>query len=230
MVPVPVIEVGEGKFQLNNFIRAYWYLFVLISLFTSLSVILTLTSSELGSDKTLFELLGIPFNMQEICIASCLALAYLCLFAVLWAAFAEPRDKPIFYYFIGVESFKRLLLVIPLVILMLSLTAWIALAFTQVLTIIFSFVGFCLGIVCFSSILIVLSKNTTIKRIVLVTMVYALLIFCFSLAFLLLVDLRNISSLYYPLIYFVYAMGIASVFYVIANLIFEIVLPLFEKA
>lgn len=32
------------------------------------------------------------------------------------------------------------------------------------------------------------------------------------------------------LIYFVYAMGIASVFYIIANLIFEIIIPLFQKA
>lgn len=230
MVPVPVIEVGESEFQLNHFLRSYWYLFVLLSLFAALSVILTLTSLELRQEETFFELLGIPFNLQEIGIASCLVLGFLCLFAVLWAAFAEPRDRPIFYYFIGVESFKRLLLVIPLVILMLSLTAWIAITFTQILTIIFSFVGFCLGIVCFSSVLIVLSRNTTIKRIVLVTMVYALIIFCLSLAFLLLVNIRSIPAIYYPLIYFVYALGIASVFYVIANLIFEIILPLFQKA
>jgi len=230
MVPIPIIEVGEGKFQLNTFLRAYWYLFVFISLFGALSVFLTCTFSGLSQGESFFNVLGIPFNLQEISISACLLITFLGIFAVLWAAFAEPRDKPIFYYFIGMEAFKRLLLVIPLTILILSLTAWISITFTQVLTVIFSLVGFCLGIVIFSSILILISRNTGIRRIVLATMIYALVVFCLSLAFLLFADIRNTSQIYIPLLFFVYAMGIASVFYVIANLIFEIIIPLFQRS
>ncbi len=229
MVPVPVIEVGEHEFQLNTFLRAYWYLCVFISLFAALSVILTSTFSGAGRGESLFEILGIPFDLQEISIAASLLITFLGVFAVLWAAFAEPRDKPIFYYFIGIEAFKRLLLVIPLVVLIISLTTWIYLTFDTVLMVMFSLVSFCLGIVIFSSILVLISKNTGIKKIVLATMTYALIVFCFSLAFLLLINIRDISPVYIPLVFFVYAMGIASVFYVIANLIFEIILPLFQK-
>ena len=229
MVPIPVIEVGEGEFKLNTFLRAYWYLFVFISLFAALSVILTFSFSDLTKGESFIDVLGIPFNLQEISIAASLLITFLGVFAVLWAAFAEPRDKPIFYYFIGIEAFKRLLLVIPLVVLIIALVTWISITFSEVLTVIFSLVSFCLGIVIFSSILVLISRNTSIRRIVLATMTYALIVFCLSLAFLLCIDLRSISQLSIPLVYFVYAMGIASVFYVIANLIFEIILPLFQR-
>ncbi|MCU0632719.1 MAG: hypothetical protein MUC66_07065 [Methanolinea sp.] len=229
MVAVPVIEVGESEFQLSSFLRAYWFLFFFISLFAALSVFLTRTFSGLGTTDPVFDVLGIPFNLQEISIATCLLITFLGVFAVLWAAFAEPRDRPIFYYFIGVEAFKRLLLVIPLVVLTLTLTAWIYITYTQVLAVIFSLVGFCLGIVIFSSILVLISRNTRIRRIILATIAYALIVFCASLASLLAVNLRTIALFYTPLVFFIYAMGIASVFYIIATLIFEMIIPFFQR-
>ncbi|HNQ28974.1 MAG: hypothetical protein A4E36_02200 [Methanoregulaceae archaeon PtaB.Bin009] len=228
MVPLPVIEVGEKEFQLSSFLRAYWFLFIFVSIFTALTAFLTQTFSGHGSREPIFELLGIPFDLQEISIASCLLITYLGVFALLWAAFAEPRDRPIFYYFIGVEAFKRLLLVIPLVVLMLTLTTWINLVHTQVMAVIFSLIGFCLGIVVFSSILVLVSRNTRIRRFVLATMTYALVVFVVSLASLLAINLRSVPLVYTPAIFFIYAMGISSVFYIIATLIFEIILPLFQ--
>lgn len=226
---VSFIEVGEREFQLSSFLRVNWFLFVFISLFAGLTAFLVQIFTGSRNSEPVFALLGIPFDLQEISIASCLLITYLGVFAVLWAAFAEPRDRPIFYYFIGVEAFKRLLLVIPLVLLVLTLTTWIYLAFTQVLAIMFSLIGFCLGIVVFSSILVIISKNIRIRRIVIGTMTYALGVFCVSLTLLLAINIRSIPIVYSPLIFFIFAMGIASVFYIIATLIFEIILPLFYK-
>lgn len=228
MVPAPVITVGESEFQLSAFLRSYWFLFVFITLFAALTVFLTRIFPATGTSEPVFELLGISFNLQEISIASCLLITYLGIFAVLWVAFAEPRDRPIFYYFIGVEAFKRLLLVIPLVVLVLTLTTWIYLTYTQVLAVIFSLIAFCLGMVVFSSILVLISRNTRIRRIVLATMTYALVVFFVTLASLLAVNIRNIPQIFTPIIFFMFAMGIASVFYIIATLIFEMILPLFE--
>ena len=228
MVSAPVITVGESEFQLSAFLRSYWFLFVFITLFAALTVFLTRIFPATGSSEPVFELLGISFNLQEISIASCLLITYLGIFAVLWAAFAEPRDRPIFYYFIGVEAFKRLLLVIPLVVLVLTLTTWIYLTYTQVLAVIFSLIAFCLGMVVFSSILVLISRNTRIRRIVLATMTYALVVFFVTLASLLAVKIRNIPQIFTPIIFFMFAMGIASVFYIIATLIFEMILPLFQ--
>lgn len=228
MAPVPVIAVGENEFQLSSFLRAYWFLFVFITLFAALTVFLTRIFPATGSSEPVLEILGIPFDLQEIGIASCLLITYLGIFAVLWAAFAEPRDRPIFYYFIGIEAFKRLLLVIPLVVLVLTLTTWIYLTYTQVLAVIFSIIAFCLGMVVFSSILVLISRTARIRRIVLATMTYALVVFFVTLASLLAVNVRTIPQIFTPLVFFVFAMGIASVFYIIATLIFEIILPLFQ--
>jgi len=97
-----------------------------------------------------------------------------------------------------------------------------------VLAVIFSLIAFCLGMVVFSSILVLISRNTRIRRIVLATMTYALVVFFVTLAWLLAVNIRSISQIFTPIIFFMFAMGIASVFYIIATLIFEIILPLFQ--
>lgn len=199
---------------------------MIISLFAALSAFLTVIFPEPGNPAAAVEIYGVLFNLQEICVSSSLLITFLGSFAVLWASFAEPQDKPIFYYFIGIESFKRLLLVIPLFILITSLALWAAIKFPNVFTIILSVVGFCIGVVIFSTLLVYLSRATRIKNIAFTTIVYSLVIFILSLFILISVEFKGLPAYCVPIVFFIYAMGTAAVFYVIVTLIFEVILPL----
>jgi hypothetical protein len=225
MSSVPVIAIEDTEFHLSKFLRLNWSLFLIIAIFSVLSGYLTLSFSPYAVHPGVVAFLGIDFNMQEISIATCILIAFLGSLAVLWEAFAAPRDKPIFYYFIGMESFKRLLLIVPLFMLVIALAIWTSAIFPHVVIIIFSIVGFCLGIVIFSSLLVLISRAARIRRIILTTMAYALLVFFISLGILLSVNFRAIDESFIPVALFVYAMGTAAVFYIIATLIFEMILP-----
>ena len=232
MSPVPFIEVEETEFQLGRFLRTNWFLLMIISIFAALSAFLTVIFPEPGNAAAAVEIFGIQFNLQEICVSTSLLITYLGSFAVLWASFAEPKDKPIFYYFIGVESFKRLLLVISLFVLVTSLSLWVAIKFPDVFTVIFSVIAFCLGIVVFSTLLVYISRATRIRKIAYTTIVYSLGIFIGSLFFLISIDLQSIISYYVPILpilFFIYAMGTAAVFYVIMTLIFEVIIPVVKR-
>ena len=228
MSPVPFIEIDDPEFQLGRFLRANWFLFIFISLFAALSVFLTVLLPEPGQQAAMVHIFGIEFNLQEICVASSVLITFVGSFTALWAAFAEPRDKPIFYYFIGIESFKRLVLIIPLFVMITSLSLWISLKFPKMFMVIFSVVAFCLGIVVFSTLLVYISRTTRIKKIIFTTIGYSLVIFLISLFFLLSIDLTSIATFYVPILFFVYALGTAAVFYVIITLIFELIIPLFK--
>jgi hypothetical protein len=225
MSPVPFIEVEETEFQLGRFLRTNWFLLMIISIFAALSAFLTVIFPEPGNAAAAVEIFGIQFNLQEICVSTSLLITYLGSFAVLWASFAEPKDKPIFYYFIGVESFKRLLLVISLFVLVTSLSLWVAIKFPDVFTVIFSVIAFCLGIVVFSTLLVYISRATRIRKIAYTTIGYSLGIFIVSLFLLISIDLQAIVAYYVPILFFIYAMGTAAVFYVIVTLIFEVIIP-----
>jgi hypothetical protein len=225
MSTIPVIEIEETKFQLGSFLRANWFLLLIISIFSALSAFLAVLFPETGNYSVTMVLFGAVFNLQEICVSSSLLITYLGSFAVLWTSFAEPRDKPIFYYFTGIESFKRLLLVIPLFVLVTSLSFWIAAKFPSVFTVIFSVVAFCLGIVIFSTVLVFISRATRVRKIAYTTIGYSLCIFIISLYFLIYIDFRTIIPYYIPILFFIYAMGTAAVFYVLVTLIFEVIIP-----
>lgn len=229
MSPVPVIEVDDSEFQLNRFLRAYWFLFLFISIFAGLSVILAILFPKSGSSPLHLLGIGLPLDLQEIAIAACVLISYLGAFAVLWAAFAQPRDKPIFYYFLGVESFKRLLLVIPLFVFVTALAFLVATSYPGIFLIIFSIIGFCLGIVVFSSFLVLITRTIRIRKIVFTTILYSLAVFLISLAILLTIDFRSMDPVWTPVVFFMYALGTAAVFYVIATLIFEMILPVFYR-
>jgi len=228
MSPVPVIEIEETEFQLGRFLRANWFMLIIISIFAALSAFLTIIFPEPGNPAAAVDIFSVTFNLQEICVSSSLLITFLGSFAILWASFAEPRDKPIFYYFIGVESFERLLLVIPLFVLITSLSLWIATKFPGVFTVIFSVVAFCLGIVIFSTLLVYISRATRIRKIAYTTIGYSLCIFIVSLYFLISVDFQTITSYYIPVLFFIYATGTAAVFYVIVTLIFEVIIPVMK--
>lgn len=228
MSPVPVIEIEETEFQLGSFLRANWFLLLIVSLFSALSAFLAILFPDTGSSSATLVLFGATFNLQEICVSSSLLITYLGSFAVLWTSFAEPRDKPIFYYFIGIESFKRLLLVIPLFVLVTSLSLWIAAKFPGVFTVIFSVVAFCLGIGIFSTVLVFISRATRVRKIAYTTIGYSLCIFIISLYFLIYVDFKTIIPYYIPILFFIYAMGTAAVFYVLVTLIFEVIIPVMK--
>ncbi|MCQ8894256.1 MAG: hypothetical protein NQU46_06455 [Methanolinea sp.] len=229
MAPGPVIEVGDGEFQLNSFLREYWYLFIFIALFAALSIFLALVFSTLGNSHTLFPIFGLTLDLQVITLGASLLTTYLGIFTLLWTAFEKPFNRPIFYYFIGIEAFKRLLLVIPVFVLATTLTLWISNVYPGVGLVIFSLGGFSAGIVIFSSILVLITRTIRIKNIILATMVYALSVFLVSFSFLLLVTVRRIPEMAIPLVLLMYAMGIAAVFYIIATLIFEIIIPLVRR-
>lgn len=228
MVPVPVIEVGEGEFRLNNFLRVYWYLFIFIAMFSAFTVFLASSFSAITEASKVFSFWGVTFDLQVISISASLLVTYLGIATILWTAFEKPVARPIFYYFIGIEAFKRLLLVIPLILLVLALTVWICNLYSGVLIVIFTLVGFCAGIVVFSTVLVLISRTTRVRNIIPVTITYALAVFFVALGLLLLIDIRSLPDYLSPFILFLFAMGIASVFFIIVTLIFEILMPLFR--
>ncbi|MDI9632868.1 MAG: hypothetical protein QFX32_02275 [Methanolinea sp.] len=225
MVPVPVIEVEEGEFRLHAFLRAYWYLFVFVSLFSALTVFLAISYSISTEIPVTFSYAGALFDLRVVSMGASLLITYLGALAVLWTAFEKPAGRPIFYYFIGIEAFKRLLLVVPLVTLLVALTIWICNFYRGILTYMFSIIGFCAGLVAFSTVLVLISRTARVKNIILATTGYALAVFFASLAILLLVDIGKLPDFLGPVILFILAMGIASVFFIVATLIFEILIP-----
>jgi len=94
--------------------------------------------------------------------------------------------------------------------------------------VIFTLVGFCAGIVVFSTVLVLISRTTRVRNIIAVTITYALAVFFVALGLLLLIDIRSLPDYLSPFILFLFAMGIASVFFIIVTLIFEILMPLFR--
>ncbi len=229
MVPVPVIEVGEGEFRLNTFLKTYWYLFIFIVFFSAITIILAFMFILVTGISVTFSFIGVTFDLRVISISASLLVTYLGISTVLWTAFERPVDRPIFYYFIGIEAFKRLLLIIPLIILVLALTIWIYTLYPGVLSVIFALVGFCAGLVVFSSVLVLISRTSRVRNIVMVTIIYALGVFFVALGLLLLTDIRSLPDYFSPFILFLFAVGIASVFYIIITLIFEIIMPVFSK-
>ncbi|HPC55449.1 MAG TPA: hypothetical protein PK679_05510 [Methanolinea sp.] len=229
MVPVPVIEVGEGEFRLNTFLRTYWYLFIFIAFFCAITIILALTFLPITGTTATFSIIGVTFDLQAISIGASLLVTYLGVSTILWTAFEKPVARPIFYYFIGIEAFKRLLLLIPLVSLVLALTIWIYTLYPGVLIVIFALVGFCAGLVVFASVLVLISRASSVRNIVMVTITYALVVFFVTLGLLLFIDIRSLPDYFSPFTLFLFAMGIASVFYILMTLIFEIIMPVFSK-
>lgn len=229
MVPVPVIEVEEGEFRLHAFLRTYWYLFVFVSLFSALTVFLAVSFAISADIPVTFSYAGGRFDLRVISMGASLLITYLGALTVLWTAFEKPAGRPIFYYFIGIEAFKRLLLIVPLVTLLLALTIWVYNYFRDILTCIFSIVGFCAGLVVFSTALVLISRTTRVKNIIIATTSYALAVFFASLAILILTDIGNLPDYLSPLVLFILAMGISSVFFIVATLIFEILIPSLKK-
>jgi hypothetical protein len=229
MVPVPVIEVGEGEFRLNTFLRTYWYLFIFIAFFSAITIALSLMFIPVTSSTASFSFIGVTFDLQVISIGASLLVTYPGIFTILWTAFEKPVERPIFYYFIGIEAFKRLLLIIPLVSLILALTAWIYTLYPAVLIVVFALIGFCTGIVVFSSVLVLISRTSRVRNIVMVTITYALGVFFVALGLLLFIDIRSLPDYFSPFILFLFAVGISSVFYILVTLIFEILIPFFSR-
>jgi len=87
MVPVPVIEVEEGEFRLNNFLRQYWYLFIFIGIFSVLTVFLASSFSTIAGASHVFSVLGVTFDLQVISISASLLVTYLGIATILWTAF-----------------------------------------------------------------------------------------------------------------------------------------------
>lgn len=228
MVPIPVIEVGDGEFRLNAFLLKYWYLFIFLALSLTLTLFIAYIFYSMPEVTTIISFGKIQLDLKVISISASLLVTYLGVLTILWTAFEKPVNRPIFYYFIGIEAFKRLLLVIPLSILVLVLTVWVCTLFRGALIVIFSLIGFCLGLVVFSSVLVLISRTTRIRNIIMGTMSYSLAVFFISLGLLLAVDIGSLPDFLMPFILFLYAMGVASVFFIFVTLIFEILLPLFR--